>query len=70
VDKICNSTLYAKALSEAGVPTEVHLFAKGGHAFCLRRNPHPISSWPTLVEHWLRNIEILPPLAPDLNSEQ
>lgn len=70
VDKICNSTLYAKALNEAGVPTEVHLFAKGGHAFGLRRNPHPISSWPTLVEHWLRSIQILPPLAPDLNSEQ
>lgn len=31
VDDICNSTLYARALDGAGVPTEVHLFAKGGH---------------------------------------
>src|SRR3546814_19152075 len=59
VDKICNSTVYARALDAAGVPTEVHLFAKGGHAFGLRPNPHPVSSWPLLVENWLREIKIL-----------
>lgn len=64
VDKVCNSTVYARALNDAGVPTEVHLFAKGGHAFGLRSNKHPISSWPSLVENWLRDIDILPPLAP------
>ncbi len=64
VDNICNSTMYARALDEAGVPTEVHLFAKGGHAFGLRSNKHPISSWPSLVENWLRDIEILAPLLP------
>jgi acetyl esterase/lipase len=35
VDEICNSTIYASALDGAGVPAEVHLFAKGGHAFGL-----------------------------------
>lgn len=64
VDKICNSTVYARALNAAGVPTEVHLFAKGGHAFGLRSNKHPIASWPALVENWLKEIEILPPLGP------
>lgn len=64
VDKICNSTVYARALNAAGVSTEVHLFAKGGHAFGLRSNEHPIASWPALVENWLREIEILPPLVP------
>jgi acetyl esterase/lipase len=59
IDEICNSTRYVRALNDAGVPTEVHLFAKGGHAFGLRRNNHPISSWPSLVENWLRDIEIL-----------
>jgi acetyl esterase/lipase len=59
IDKICNSTLYAQALNAAGVPTEVHLFAKGGHAFGLRRNAHPISSWPSLVENWLKEIGML-----------
>lgn len=59
VDPICNSTLYAQALERAGVPSEVHLFAKGGHAFGLRDKDHPISAWPALVENWLKEIGIL-----------
>ena len=59
VDPICNSTLYARALNQAGVPAEVHLFAKGGHAFGLRDKDHPVSSWPALVEGWLKEIGIL-----------
>lgn len=59
VDAICNSTIYARALADAGVPAEVHLFAKGGHAFGLRRNEHPVSAWPSLVENWLREIGVL-----------
>jgi acetyl esterase/lipase len=58
VDPICNSTLYARALNEAGVPTEVHLFAKGEHAFGLRRKGS-VASWPTLVESWLKESGIL-----------
>jgi acetyl esterase/lipase len=59
VDEICNSTIYARALDHAGVPAEVHLFAKGGHAFGLRRTEHPVSAWPSLVENWLKEIGIL-----------
>ncbi|WP_257385808.1 alpha/beta hydrolase [Tahibacter caeni] len=59
VDEICNSTIYARALDEAGVSAEVHLFAKGGHAFGLRRTGHSLSSWPSLVENWLREIAVL-----------
>ena len=59
VDGICQSTVYARALDEAGVPTEVHLFAKGGHAFGLRRKEHPVAMWPSLVENWLKEIGIL-----------
>jgi acetyl esterase/lipase len=33
VDPICNSILYATALNKSGIPSEIHLFAKGGHAF-------------------------------------
>lgn len=61
VDEICNSVLYAQALDAAGVSAEVHLFAKGGHAFGLRRTGDPVSSWPLLVENWLRTIAILKP---------
>lgn len=59
VDDICNSTLYARALDDAGVPAEVHLFAKGGHAFGLRQTGRQISSWPALVENWLKDLEVL-----------
>lgn len=59
VDDICNSTLYARALDAANVPSEVHLFAKGGHAFGLRRNESPDTVWPGLVETWLRAIGVL-----------
>jgi acetyl esterase/lipase len=59
VDDICDSTIYARALDDADVPTEVHLFAKGGHGFGLRPGGHPVSSWPTLVENWLKEIGVL-----------
>lgn len=60
VDDICNSTLYARALEQAGVPAEVHLFAKGGHAFGLRPSQHPVvKMWPVLLEQWLKEIGIL-----------
>jgi acetyl esterase/lipase len=59
VDEICNSTVYARALNDAGVPAEVHLFARGGHAFGLRRTEHPATMWPSLVENWLKEIGIL-----------
>jgi len=61
VDAVCNSTVYVRALDQAGVPAEVHLFAKGGHAFGLRDKEHPVSSWPSLVENWLKEIGILSP---------
>lgn len=59
VDDICNSTLYARALDAADVPAEVHLFAKGGHAFGLRRDESPDTVWPGLVETWLKGIGVL-----------
>jgi acetyl esterase/lipase len=58
-DPVCNAILYARALDAAGVPAEIHLFAKGGHAFALRRTGHPVDGWPALLENWLREIGIL-----------
>ena len=48
------------ALKNAGVPTEMHLYAEGGHAFGLRRTELPITGWPQLVETWLRTIGMVP----------
>lgn len=58
-DPVCNSLMYAAALDKAGVSTELHLFAKGGHAFALRHGDEPVGTWPRLVELWLRQIGML-----------
>lgn len=59
VDPVCNSLLYADALDRAGVATELHLFARGGHAFALRHGDQPVGQWPGLVERWMRQIGML-----------
>ena len=53
-DPVCNSLVYAKALNAAGVSTEMHLFATGGHAFGLRPTGDPVTQWTSLAESWLR----------------
>jgi acetyl esterase/lipase len=58
-DPICNSLMYATALDKAGVSTEVHLFAKGGHAFALRHKGEPVGTWPSLAELWLKEIGMM-----------
>ncbi len=60
VDDVRNSLTYYMALREAKVPAEMHLYARGGHAFGLRPSPNPIVKWPALVETWLHTIRILP----------
>ncbi len=59
IDPICNSLMYATALDKVGVSTEIHLFAKGGHAFALRHKDEPVGKWPMLVELWLEQIGML-----------
>ncbi len=55
-----SSLAYAAALDRAGVPVELHLFAKGGHGFGLRETGHPASGWPALCEQWMVDRGILP----------
>jgi acetyl esterase/lipase len=59
VDPVQNSLLYYTALKDAKVPTELHLFAQGGHAFGLRRTTLPITEWPELMDKWLRTIGMI-----------
>ena len=58
VDPVENSLVCYSALRKAGVPAEMHLFMKGGHAFALRRTESPITRWPELVERWLAEIGV------------
>lgn len=60
VDPVENSLAYYAALRKAGVPAEMHIFVKGGHAFGLRPTDSPITRWPALAETWLRTIGMIP----------
>ncbi len=60
VDPVENSLVYYIGLKKAGVPTELHLYAHGGHAFGLRPTKFPITLWPQLVETWLRTTGMIP----------
>jgi acetyl esterase/lipase len=61
VDDVKHSLAYYVALQKAGVPTEMHLYAQGGHAFGLRPTKLPIGRWPALVEQWLHTMGMLSP---------
>ncbi len=60
VDRVEDSLSYYMALKKAGVPVEMHSYAKGGHAFGLRRTELPVTAWPELVEIWLRSMGVIP----------
>ncbi|MGH7648053.1 MAG: alpha/beta hydrolase [Gemmatimonadaceae bacterium] len=60
VDPVENSLVYHAALRKAGVPVELHVYVKEGHAFGLRPNGFPITDWPRVAEHWLGTIGVTP----------
>jgi acetyl esterase/lipase len=49
-----NSVLMFLALRKVGVPTELHVYAAGGHGFGLRRGEQPRATWPQRCAEWLR----------------
>ena len=59
VDGVNQSLAYYIALKNARAPVEMHLYAKGGHAFGLRRTNLLITAWPQLVERWLTTIGMI-----------
>jgi acetyl esterase/lipase len=60
VDRVEDSLSYYAALKKAAVPVEMHLYARGGHAFGLRHTKLPVTDWPRLVETWLGAIGMIP----------
>jgi acetyl esterase/lipase len=61
IDPVENSLVYYSALRKAGVPAEMHVYVKGGHAFGLRGTESPISRWPDLLGAWLETIGMISP---------
>ncbi|MET3826625.1 MULTISPECIES: alpha/beta hydrolase [Sphingomonas] len=59
-DNVRQGMAYALALNDAGVPVDMRLYAKGGHAFGMRPTPDPITrEWPGEVKQWLQNLGML-----------
>jgi acetyl esterase/lipase len=54
-----NCLFYYLALKRANVPAELHLFAKGGHAYALRQSDPAVMSWPKRAEEWMRGLGVL-----------
>ncbi|MBC9933447.1 alpha/beta hydrolase [Chitinophaga qingshengii] len=54
-----NSALVmAGALRDAGVPAELHFYAKGGHGYGLRPGNPAAEVWPALAAKWLQQLNI------------
>lgn len=53
-----NSVQMYLGLKQAGVPTELHIYAHGGHGFGVRPSPLPCSNWPDRLVAWLRGQQL------------
>jgi len=51
---IKNSITYYEALSKFNIPSEIHIFQKGGHGYGLAVNGETQSAWPDLCLSWLK----------------
>ena len=66
VDDVRQPMAYALALNEAGVPVDMRLYAKGGHAFGMRPTVDPVTrEWPGEVMQWMQNNGMLQRLPSD-----
>ena len=60
VDDIRQPMAYALALNDAGVPVDMRLYARGGHAFGMRPTTDPVTTdWPEQVRTWLVGMGVL-----------
>jgi acetyl esterase/lipase len=55
---------FFNALVKAGVPAEMHVFAKGPHGTGLGNSDPALDQWPNLLEIWLRSQGLMPPPQP------
>jgi acetyl esterase/lipase len=49
-----NSQMFADALRKNKVPYEMHLYEHGRHGVGLAKDDPALSTWPKLLENWLR----------------
>jgi len=55
-----NSLVYFRALKDAKVQAEMHLFSVGGHGYGMRPDAaKPVTEWPKLAEAWMKSRGII-----------
>ena len=54
--RVEGSLFYYLALKKAGVRSEMHLYATGGHGYGLRATEENVTKWPGLAQQWLRQL--------------
>lgn len=54
------SLAYFTALKDAGVKSELHVYASGGHGFGMRPRAGVAATWPHRCADWLRGLGLLP----------
>ncbi len=60
VDDVREPLAYMLALKDAGVPVDLRVYARGGHAFGMRPTQDPVTHrWPQHLEEWLHDIGVL-----------
>jgi acetyl esterase/lipase len=50
---VFSSLNIAAELRKAGVPTELHIYATGGHGYGMRDTGEPVNTWPQRAADWL-----------------
>jgi len=50
------SALIYLEYKKLGLPAEVHIYAKGGHGFGMRKNGLPVNDWPVRVGEWMKSM--------------
>ena len=58
--KLEQSLALYRALRNAGVPVELHIYDEGGHGFGVRKSRLPVSRWPDRCAEWFRHRGFLP----------
>jgi acetyl esterase/lipase len=54
-----NSIEFYTALRKAGVPAEMHIYEHGKHGVGLAKDNPALSTWPMLLENWLKARQLL-----------
>jgi len=54
------SALLYLEYKKLNLPSELHIYAKGGHGFGMRKNGDPVNDWPDRVAEWMRSMGYIP----------